>query len=178
MSDTIFTNNVTLTDADWFNDVNRLHYTIFGDPGNVSTAFSTVKQTATLVSTGVLFVAGQTAMEAVTSGPYAVVASTQQFHPGHAKAVVRWSSSTTVPFAYNVSSPVVKVGTGNYTIRFLNNFSSSHAIVPVFATDDIGQPLVGSVSTLTISTCTVVFRVSSGALTDAANFYAEFKGDQ
>lgn len=30
--DTTFTNGVTLTDADWFNDVNRLHYTIFGDP--------------------------------------------------------------------------------------------------------------------------------------------------
>lgn len=34
MSDTTFTNGVTLTDADWFNDVNRLHYTIFGDPAN------------------------------------------------------------------------------------------------------------------------------------------------
>lgn len=32
MSDTTFVNGVTLTDADWFNDVNRLHYTIFGDP--------------------------------------------------------------------------------------------------------------------------------------------------
>lgn len=35
MTDTVFTNNVTLTDQDWFNDVNRLHYTIFGDPSSI-----------------------------------------------------------------------------------------------------------------------------------------------
>jgi hypothetical protein len=118
-------------------------------------------------------------METVTTTvALAVLPSVQQYHPGHSKAVARWSSSTTVPFAYNISTTVAKVGTGNYTLRFLNNFSSSNAIVPTFATDDIGQPLTGSVSTLTISTCTVVFRVSSGALTDAPNFYADFKGDQ
>lgn len=38
MSDTTFTNGVTLTDADWFNDLNRLHYTIFGDPSTVGAA--------------------------------------------------------------------------------------------------------------------------------------------
>lgn len=36
MSDTSFVNSVTLTDSDWFNDVNRLHYTIFGDPANLA----------------------------------------------------------------------------------------------------------------------------------------------
>jgi len=32
MTDTVFVNNVTLTDSDWFNDVNRFHYKIFADP--------------------------------------------------------------------------------------------------------------------------------------------------
>ncbi len=36
ISDTTFTNGVTLTDADWFNDLNRLNYTIFGDPANAA----------------------------------------------------------------------------------------------------------------------------------------------
>lgn len=36
MADTSFTNGVTLTDADWFNDVNRLHYTILGDPADAA----------------------------------------------------------------------------------------------------------------------------------------------
>jgi len=38
MADTTFINGVTLTDADWFNDVNRLHYTIFGDPADDAAA--------------------------------------------------------------------------------------------------------------------------------------------
>lgn len=38
MADTTFINTITLTDSDWFNDVNRLHYTIFNDPGTLSTA--------------------------------------------------------------------------------------------------------------------------------------------
>ena len=42
MADTTFTNGVTLTDADWFNDVNRLHYTIFGDPTDKSAAAGTL----------------------------------------------------------------------------------------------------------------------------------------
>lgn len=32
MASTTFINNSTLTDADWFNDLNTLHYTILGDP--------------------------------------------------------------------------------------------------------------------------------------------------
>ena len=42
MADTTFVNGVTLTDADWFNDVNRLHYNIFGDPSTGSAAIGTV----------------------------------------------------------------------------------------------------------------------------------------
>lgn len=42
MSDTTFVNGVTLTDADWFNDLNRLHYTILGDPANLAAVKTTV----------------------------------------------------------------------------------------------------------------------------------------
>lgn len=40
MADTTYTNGVTLTDADWFNDVNRLHYTILGDPADAAAALA------------------------------------------------------------------------------------------------------------------------------------------
>jgi hypothetical protein len=43
MADTTFTNGVTLTDADWFNDLNRLHYTIFGDPATALVAAQALK---------------------------------------------------------------------------------------------------------------------------------------
>lgn len=36
MVSTVFVNGVTLTDEDWANDLNRLHYTIFGDPANIA----------------------------------------------------------------------------------------------------------------------------------------------
>lgn len=36
MADTTFVDGVTLTAADWFNDVNRLHYTILGDPSTAT----------------------------------------------------------------------------------------------------------------------------------------------
>ena len=38
MADTTFVNSVTITDADWFNDLNRLHYTIFADAANSAAA--------------------------------------------------------------------------------------------------------------------------------------------
>lgn len=36
--DTSFSDGITQTAADWFNDLNRLHYTIFGDPANLAAA--------------------------------------------------------------------------------------------------------------------------------------------
>jgi hypothetical protein len=36
MASTVFVNGVTLTDADWFNDVNRLVYTILGDVADMA----------------------------------------------------------------------------------------------------------------------------------------------
>lgn len=36
IASTTFVNGVTLTDEDWFNDLNRLHYTIFSDPADAA----------------------------------------------------------------------------------------------------------------------------------------------
>ena len=47
MADTTFTNGVTVTDADWFNDLNRLHYNIFGDPASIASVQSSVLDVST-----------------------------------------------------------------------------------------------------------------------------------
>ena len=47
MSDTVFVNGVTLSDADWFNDVDRLHYTIFGDPTDIAAVRTALLMTGT-----------------------------------------------------------------------------------------------------------------------------------
>lgn len=52
MADTTFTNNVTLSDADWFNDLNRLHYTILGDPAGASDARTALGAAASGAATG------------------------------------------------------------------------------------------------------------------------------
>lgn len=36
MTTTTFVNATTLTDADWFNDLDRLHYDIFSDPADIA----------------------------------------------------------------------------------------------------------------------------------------------
>jgi len=43
MTSTVFVNGVTLTDEDWFNDVNRLHYTIFADAADITAAKVAIK---------------------------------------------------------------------------------------------------------------------------------------
>jgi len=60
MATTTFVNGVTLTDADWFNDMDRLHYDILGDPadaGEVLTAISGVDITGDTM-TGALILSG------------------------------------------------------------------------------------------------------------------------
>lgn len=51
MADTTFVNGVTLTDADWFNDVNRLQYTILGDPASLTVLRATLANTGTHATT-------------------------------------------------------------------------------------------------------------------------------
>lgn len=62
MSSTTFTNNVTLTDADWFNDVNRLHYTILGDPADVAAARTALSAAASGVNADITSMSGLTAI--------------------------------------------------------------------------------------------------------------------
>lgn len=42
MTATVFVNGVTLTDDDWFNDLNRLHYTLLGDPATSTAVFNAI----------------------------------------------------------------------------------------------------------------------------------------
>jgi hypothetical protein len=42
MASTTFINGVTLSDADWCNDLNRLHYTILSDPADLAAVKSTL----------------------------------------------------------------------------------------------------------------------------------------
>jgi hypothetical protein len=132
MASTTFTNGVTLTDEDWFNDVNRLHYTIFGDPANIAAAqatfFAGANMSASAVGGGV--VATQTLMESASSVVTVVTPGRVHFHPGVAKVWVKFdgsATSVTASVAYNVSS-ITDDGSGNYTVNFASSLSSANYV--------------------------------------------------
>lgn len=125
MSSTNFANGVTLTDEDWFNDLNRLHYVVFGDPTNLASAhaafysatvgsaatFANLQALAFSVSAGSanamaikdasissvsgLAVATQALMEAASSTGTIVPPGRAHFHPGVAKVVARFDGTAT-----------------------------------------------------------------------------------
>jgi hypothetical protein len=65
VADTSFTNGVTLSDADWFNDLNRLHYTLLQDPaaayylcdGRLTLTSGTPVTTADVTAAGTIYFA-------------------------------------------------------------------------------------------------------------------------
>jgi len=62
MADTAFTNGVTLTDSDWFNDVNRIVYTILADAANAAAARTALAAAASGANNDI------TSLAAVVSG--------------------------------------------------------------------------------------------------------------
>lgn len=78
MADTTFTNGVTLTDADWFNDVNRLHYTIFGDPANLASAQAAFFSAGAISLPSTLSVSGAATFAGITVGGVISTSATAQ----------------------------------------------------------------------------------------------------
>ena len=142
MTDTVFVNTVTLTDEDWFNDVNRLHYTILSDPASLSAVKATI-----LAAPGVIggttpaaanftdvsasavagpIVATQAQMEAGTATNKLVSPGRQHHHKSSAKAwgKVTFSAGTpTLEDGYN--STITDSGPGITTISMSAQMSSS-----------------------------------------------------
>lgn len=214
MTTTTFQNGVTLTDEDWFNDVDFLVYDIFGDSGTTASAaarlvtagisvsgastFGMVSVTGTLsVSAGAVFagvtvggtlsvsagvagaaVATQAQMEsAASTGSTSLIVTPGrvQYHPGVAKAWVRFdgsATSVTSAAGYNIAS-ITDKGTGNYNILFSNPFSSANI-----------APMVGSnlynVKLTSVSATSVEVTVLdlSGTAADATIVTLHVFGDQ
>jgi len=125
MSSTNFADGITLTDDDWFNDLNRLHYVIFSDPTNLASAqaaffsatvggavvFANLQALNFSASTGSvnalsvrdfsvsavagLAVATQAQMEAASSIATIVSPGRVHFHPGMAKMWTNFNGSAT-----------------------------------------------------------------------------------
>ena len=157
MSDTTFINGITLTDDDWFNDVNRLQYTVFGDPADRTAGAAFLLSGLTLsASAGILtaglriggtlsataaaggIIATKAQQEAGTVATSLVTPSTQQQHNSAAKAwgKVSFSGGTpTLEKGYNAA--ITDSGLGVSTISMLSAMSGS-------AYTAIAVPLINS----------------------------------
>jgi hypothetical protein len=174
MATTDFTNGVTLTDDDWFDDVDFLVYDIFGDSTTTASAaarlapsFNNLTVAGTLsISAGVAgaAVATQAQMEAGTSTTTIVTPGRAHFNPGSAKAWARFdggATSVTAAASYNVAS-IADLGTGVYRITYTTAFSSDTAYA-VVGTSNNSQLALRSVSAGSVS---IVCSASDGTLQD------------
>ena len=67
--------------------------------------------------------ANQTDQEAASSTAVFTSPGTQQFHPGHPKAWVRFNAAGTMAASYNIAS-VTDSGVGDWTVNIATDFSS------------------------------------------------------
>jgi hypothetical protein len=136
MADTNFVNTVTLTEAEWFNDVNRLHYTILGDPADVAAARTALGIVATSIAT-------QADQEAPASLTTIVTPGRQHFHPSAVKAHGNWDDSgTLLGITFNISS-ITDSATGDHTINFGTALSTgNHALTFMCGENSTGNTIV------------------------------------
>jgi len=151
MASTNFANGVTLTDEDWFNDLNRLNYVLFGDPtdttslhaaffsvtvgaaANFTNIQSAAIKDASMSSVAGLVVATQAQMEAGSATNIIASPGRLHFHPGIAKMWVNFdgsATSVTKGASYNISA-ISDGGTGVYVLEFGTSFSSETGYAPV-----------------------------------------------
>lgn len=176
MTTTTFQNGVTLTDDDWFNDVDFLVYDMFGDSTTTASAaarlaldFNNVAVGGTLsISAGVAgaAVATQAIMEAATSIVTIPTPGRLHFHPGVAKAWARFdgtATSVTAAASYGLTS-ITDGGTGIYTVNFSTSFSSNsnYVIVPSSTAD------ITKLRSLSAASATILCTGHAGTAEDSA----------
>ena len=131
MADTTFVNGVTLTDADWFNDVNRLHYTIFGDPSTVGAARTNLGAIQVAVSGRITLATGTPVM---TSDQTAK--TTVYFTPYNGNSIPIYDGTYMVPTSFSelsqattdsTKSPAAVTTNSNYDIFVWNDSGTIRA---------------------------------------------------
>lgn len=177
MTTTTFTNGVTLTDADWFNDVDFLVYDIFQDAASASAAFANIKQAATTSATGVVELATSAEVQTGTDAARVITPSTFRSHSGSIKGWVKADTGGGQVVAYNVTS-LSDRGTGQVDVTWGIDFSGVHYVAGGAAQSDALRTVtvhnsVTPTATLTVFDCFD----SAGNLADPNNWHLWAMGD-
>lgn len=142
MATTTFTNGITLTDADWFNDLDRLHYDILNDPADLAALVATLGATNWTI-TGNLSVQGGTTIGNAAGDAFTI-------HPS----------------AWTLSNAVTVTGTwanlGTVTTVDINGGTIDGAVIGGSSAAAGSFTTLGATSTLSIN--------SSGASADTVTF--------
>lgn len=177
MSDTNFVNGITLTDADWFNDVNRLHYTILGDPSNIAALRTTLAASDTVA--GVIEVAVQSEIETAASVTLAMTPARMRFFPGVAKGWASVNAAGGINLDHNLDS-VSDVGTGSVLFTWFIDFSDTNYGAIVSIEESGATILTAFVGAHTASTTqvTCVTNDASPVVADPDVYFIGVFGDQ
>ena len=174
MGDTTFQNGVTLTDDDWFNDINDFYYTIFKEAGTLVSAqaafySATVASAASFTNvnvTGTLSVSAQSVVQALrVGGTVSISGVAGSAASGIARGWVRFdgtATSVTSAAAFNVTA-ITDNGSGNYTIGWTTPFSSANYVVDV--SSSLNNSRLVSISS---TNAQVILLDLSGTAADAA----------
>ena len=114
-------------------------------------------------------------METASSNALVVTPGRQHYHPGHPKAWGRISGVSTLRAYPATGVSVATTSTGEYTLTHGVVFSSSDAYGATITA--LGTPLIGYVSTFTVSTMLVKFLDNAGASADPVGFSYIVYGD-
>lgn len=177
MSDTLFVNGVTLTDADWFNDLNRLHYTILGDPASFGTGVAAwlVTPSSANLATAITDETGSGALVFGTSP-----AITTSLTTGSTTFALINTTATTVNFAgaattLNVGAGAASTATLAFTTAINLNTAaivSNQTTVAVINTNATTVNAFGAATTLNIGAATGTLTVANTTLAAKAGTFS------
>ena len=194
MTTTTFQNGVTLTDEDWFNDVDFLVYDLFGDSTTTASAAARLAPSfVNLTVGGTLSVSAQSTMAGVTVGGVLSVSAQSVVQAlrvggvqslagvagsivsGIAKGWVRFdgtATSVTAAASFNVTA-ITDNGSGDYTVSWITPFSSANYVVTV--SSNLAHSRVASVSSVNAQ---VILLSTSETVADASIVSIIAFGDQ
>jgi len=146
MATTTFTNGVTLSDADWFNDVDRVVYDILNDPADLAAMVATLGATNWTI-TGTLRVDGNTNLNAGTvsapglylesetgTGLYRIGANNHGYSVSGVKVLDIASTGLSVTGAVSATGKVTGTSAGgDYAIRAVRSAGDTVAFLPQLA---------------------------------------------
>ena len=167
--DTTFVNGSTLSDADWFNDLNRLHYTILADPADVAAVKATLHAAPGAIG-GTTPAAGSFTTVAASSTILTSAAAISGYTTGAGGAVTQGTSRTT---AVTLNKPCGTItmfsdaGSATVSAFQVNNSLIAATDVVILSARDSTNTYLVYPTLVAAGSFYIAFQTTGGTATDA-----------